>query len=98
MTRRQIQRFQCRVRRSVDGLYHSYIACVLRELNMHDQIGDVDRALASVPAQGNRACKPAKEPTSAIIVPHELKRHADLGCARARERLWQLQHVELSAA
>jgi hypothetical protein len=86
------------VRRSVDGLYHSYIACVLRELNMHDQIGDVDRVLASASAQSDRAREPANEPTGAIIAPRELKLRADLGCARVRERLWQLQHVQLNAA
>jgi hypothetical protein len=86
MTKRQILKFQNHVRHGVDVLYHSYIASVLRELSRHDQVG----AAGSPDA--------ADAPASAISVQREMKRRADLGCARVRERLWQLQHLQLSSS
>jgi hypothetical protein len=101
MTRRQIQKLQCRLRRGVNDLYHGYIAGVLHELQAQDRTGEIDRALATLPGRStleqSTACK---QPDRHPATHRELKLQGDLGCARVRERLWRLQHVpfDLSAA
>jgi hypothetical protein len=99
MTRRQIQKLQCRLRRGVNALYHGYIVSLLLQLQAHDRSGEIDRALAAMPRCGtferSAACKQPDRPTH-----RELKRQGDFGCARVREQLWRLQHLpfDLSAA
>jgi hypothetical protein len=91
MTRRHILRLQCRLRRSVDGLYHHYLESVLLELLTHDHAGEISRAIADLPAHrgANRvACTKPRERTTV-----QLKLHGDFGCARVREQLWRLQHL-----
>lgn len=96
MTKRQIQRIQCRLRRSVNGLYYSYLTSVLQGLKAHDEVGDVDRVLATLPVRHCRKPESTNEqPCRPSNVQRELKRRADLGCARVRERLWQLQHLQV---
>ena len=96
MTRHQIKRIQCRLRRSVNGLYYSYMTSVLQGLKAQDPAGDVDRVLATVPVQRCRDHESANvQPCRPTSVQRELKVRADLGCARVRERLWQLQHLQI---
>jgi hypothetical protein len=101
MTRRQIQRLQCRLRRGVNELYHGYIAGVLQQLQAQDRTGEIDRALATLPmrnsADQSAACK---QPDRSPSTHRQLKLQGDFGCARVRERLWRLQHLpfDLSAA
>jgi hypothetical protein len=93
MTRRQILRLQCRLRRGVNVLYHGYLESVLGELRAHDRSGEINRAIASLPSHRARdhvACAP---PRDRAIVHRELKLRGDLGCARVREQLWRLQHL-----
>ena len=94
MTRRQFQRIQCRMRRGVNELYYSYLASVLRGLEALDPAGDIDRALATLPVR--RRCESSTEQSRrASVGLRELKQRSDLGCARVREKLWQLQHLQL---
>ena len=96
MTKRQIKRLQCRLRRSVNSLYYSYMTSVVQSLKAQDQAGEVDRVLAAVPAPLCRDRDVMSElPCRPGSVQRELKRRADLGCARVRERLWQLQHLQI---
>lgn len=96
MTKRQIQRLQCRLRRGVNGLYYRYMTRVLQGLQAHDHAGDVDRVLATLPARHCRNRELTNEqPCRPVSVQRELKLRADLGCARVRERLWQLQHLQI---
>ena len=94
MTKRQIQRLQCRLRRGVNGLYYSYLTSMLQNLQAYDHAGDVDRVLATLPVQRCRESTNAQAIRS-TSVQRELKLRADLGCARVRERLWQLQHLQI---
>jgi hypothetical protein len=94
MTKRQIQKIQCRVRRGVNRLYGSYLTSVLQRMKPHDRAGEIDQALAAVSHSHRRqsatprACRP--------VSPHrEMKLRADLSSARLRERLWQVQHLQL---
>lgn len=99
MTRHQIKRLQCRLRRSVNGLYHSYMTSVLQGLQGQDKAGEVDRVLATAPVQ--RCCDHAPataQPSRPSSVQRELKLRADLGCARVRDRLWQLQHLQIDVS
>ena len=96
MTKRQIQRLQCRLRRGVNGLYYSYLTSMLQSLQAYDHAGDVDRVLATLPVQPCRSDPSTNEqPSRPTSVQRELKLRADLGCARVRERLWQLQHLQI---
>ncbi len=96
MTKRQFQRLQCRLRRSVNSLYYSYLTSMLRGLQAYDQAGDVDRMLATLPARHCRGYESMHEqPSRPAGVQRELKLRGDFGCARVRERLWQLQHLQI---
>jgi len=95
MTRRQIQRLQCRLRRGLNGLYHGYLASVLHELLAHDRSGEINRALASL-ADLRVANQIARaKPRNRSMVQRDLKQRGDFGCARVREQLWRLQHLPL---
>ena len=95
MTTRQIRRVQCRIRDSVNGLYESYLAGVVRGLETHDRA--IDRVLATMPAQRPHDGVSTTEPSIGPgTVQRELKRRGDLGCARVREKLWHLQHFDPS--
>jgi hypothetical protein len=94
MTKRQIQKIQCRVRRGVNKLYGSYLTSVLHSMKPHDRAGEIDQALATVspsrlrPSATPRACHP-------VTAHREMKLRADLSSARLRERLWRVQHLQL---
>ena len=95
MTKRQIQRIQCRLRRSVERLYYSYLTHVLRGLNVLGGANEVDHALASMPAIPTRCRDLAVERAKRSASVQRAKLRGDLGCARVRERLWQLQHLQI---
>lgn len=96
MTKRQFQRIQCRVRRGVNGLYHSYLTGVLHGLRAHDHTGEVDRILAEAPSRRTGHLPTTNATTRRQnVVQRDLKMRADLSSARMRERLWQLQHLQL---
>lgn len=92
MTKRQLRRLQCRARRGVNRLYHGYLAGVLRGMESRDRA--LVGVLASLPAPRSRSRVSATEPKSHMVY-RELKRRGDLGCARVREQLWQLQHLHI---
>lgn len=95
MTRRQILKLQCRLRRGLNQLYLGYLESVLRELP-HDRSGEINRAIAALPVHRERtqiACTKPRERTTV-----QLKLRGDLGCARVREQLWRLQHLPFDLA
>jgi hypothetical protein len=98
MTRRQILKLQCRLRRGVNRLYHGYLESVLNELRPHDRSGEISQVIASLPAYRDHHQIACAKPRERTIV--QLKLRGDLGCARVREQLWRLPHVpfELAAA
>jgi len=87
MTKRQIQKIQCRVRRGVNGLYRSYLTSMLHGMRPFDRAGDVEQALV--------AMLPRAEATPLTTAHREMKRRADRSSARLRERLWRVQHLQL---
>ena len=87
MTKRQIQKIQCRVRRGVNGLFRSYLTGMMHGMQPFDRTGGVEQSLASVLPRTY-----AVGPTTAHC---KMKRRADLSSARLRERLWQVQHLQL---
>lgn len=87
MTKRQIQKIQCRVRRGVTKLYRGYLTSMMHGMQPFDRTGDVEQSLASV-----RPRTYAAGPTMAHC---KMKRRADLSSARLRERLWRVQHLQL---
>jgi hypothetical protein len=96
MIRRHILRLQCRLRRSVERLYHRYLESVLHELQPLDRSGEISRAIASLPAHRDRveaACTKPREGAAVLLM-----LGGDLGCARVRERLWRLQHLPFDLA
>ena len=93
MTRRQIQKIQCRVSRGVNRLYRSYLISVLNDMKPHDRAGEVDRAIAAV-ALSCRS-RETRELHVGLAAHRDIKLRADLSSARLRERLWQVQHPQL---
>jgi hypothetical protein len=87
MTKRQIQKIQCRVRRSVNGLYRSYLTSMLHGMRPYDRTGDVEQSLASV--------VPRTYAVRSTTTHCKMKLRADLSSACLRERLWQVQHLQL---
>ena len=87
MTKRQIQKIQCRVRRGVNGLYRNYLTSMLHGMRHCDRDGDVEQALAVV--------LPRTRVDLLGAAHREMKLRADLSSARLRERLWRVQHLQL---
>ena len=92
MTRREILKLQCRLRRGVNRLYHRYLESVLRELGADDH-ANVGHATANVAAHRARHQPAYAKPRDRAVAARQLKLRGDLGCARVREQLWRLQHV-----
>lgn len=93
MTKRQIARVQCRLRRSLNQLYHGYLNCVLQQMQACDQTGDVKRALATMAGPDHHRHQAVSAALRHAISHREVKMLADRRCAHLRERLWRQQHL-----